>query len=353
MSDAILILGMHRSGTSAITGAIAKMGATLPSGLMPADSGNERGYFEPERLVKFNDRLLSLGGSSWFDWTKFEPRWITSPPTALVEEAEKLIFDEFGNAPLFVIKEPRMCRLIPFWRSVFENLDIRPRVVIPFRSPYEVALSLQARHNLSFQRGLLLWMRHVIDAERDSRDWPRCFVPMDDFLEDWRNWIRRIALAIGVAWPKLDDETCIEIDQFLSPELKHYNVELTYEGPGAGWVAPLYESLLLLAQSSNSSLASIALGEVAKAFETACNLIAPDFVSLEASNTQLHKEIAALVEARPVTFAKQRPQSGMRVQQRREESSYSMLDKYSDLRARTGEVRGALEEVRAALTKTQ
>lgn len=337
-----------------MTGTMAKLGAALPRGLMPADSGNERGYFEPKRLAQFNDRLLSLGGSSWVDWRKFAPQLIAAPPAAVIREAENLLLEEFGSAPLFVFKDPRMCRLVPFWRPIFENLGITPRVVLPFRSPLEVALSLQARHNVSVERGLLLWIRHVIDAERDSRDWPRCFVPMDDFLTDWRNWAQRIACAIEVVWPGLDDSATIEeIDQFLSPQLKHYNVEFADEGVGAGWVKPLYKSCLLLAQNSNSSLARVTWDDVSNSFETACSLVGPDFVTLEASNVQLHRDIAAFVEARAAVFNDQRPSARGVHEMREEWGIYSLSNTYNKLRTRTGQVREVLEEVRTALTNTR
>jgi hypothetical protein len=172
---------------------------------------------------------------------------------------------------------------------------------------------------------------------------------MDDFLVNWRHWARRIAHDTGVVWPALDNKTSIEIDHFLSPELKHYNTESADQGIKAGWIAPLYESLLLLAQSPNSSLASVTLDKVSDAFETACNLIGPDFASLETSIAQLHTEIATLVAAPAATLDEQGLAATAHHHQPREESNYSILKSYSILCARTGEVREALEEVRAAL----
>ena len=46
---AVIVLGMHRSGTSALTRVISLLGADLPSSLMPANLSNEAGFFEFER----------------------------------------------------------------------------------------------------------------------------------------------------------------------------------------------------------------------------------------------------------------------------------------------------------------
>ncbi|WP_134487370.1 hypothetical protein [Methylocella tundrae] len=93
----------------------------------------------------------------------------------------------------FAFKDPRLCRIIPFWVAAFEEMQIAPLVVIPIRSPLEVAQSLAKRDGFSLETGLLLWLRHVLDAERESRHFPRAVVSMDDLFEDWRgrdyqNW---------------------------------------------------------------------------------------------------------------------------------------------------------------------
>ena len=73
MRNVILVLGMHRSGTSAAAGILVKLGGAQPKTLMPAEGGNERGYFESQALMTFHDELLASAGSSWTDWRQFNP----------------------------------------------------------------------------------------------------------------------------------------------------------------------------------------------------------------------------------------------------------------------------------------
>jgi len=72
-TDAIIVLGMHRSGTSAVAGTLTKLGGRSPKNLMPATKGNARGYFESVPLMQFHEQLLQSAGSAWNDWRAFNP----------------------------------------------------------------------------------------------------------------------------------------------------------------------------------------------------------------------------------------------------------------------------------------
>src|SRR5690242_15048034 len=65
---AVVVLGMHRSGTSALAGALHLAGAGEPKTPIPADENNQRGYWEPAPLVQAHDEFLTAIGSSWADW---------------------------------------------------------------------------------------------------------------------------------------------------------------------------------------------------------------------------------------------------------------------------------------------
>ena len=116
MRNVILVLGMHRSGTSAAAGSLVKLGGAQPKTLMPAEDGNERGYFESQALRTFHDELLASAGSDWTDWRQFNPAWYQSPTaTAFQKRAKQLFKEEFDGEPLVVLKDPRVCRFAPFW----------------------------------------------------------------------------------------------------------------------------------------------------------------------------------------------------------------------------------------------
>ena len=95
--QAILVLGMHRSGTSALTRVINLLGFGLPKTLIPASQYNERGFWETPVLVDFHDRVLESAGSCWHDWSKFNPNWYDSPVSnQFREELKSIITSEFG-----------------------------------------------------------------------------------------------------------------------------------------------------------------------------------------------------------------------------------------------------------------
>jgi hypothetical protein len=138
---------------------------------------------------------------------------------------EPNICSKKNSAPrdLFVMKDPRICRFLPFWSTALGEMNIASLVVVPIRSPLEVAQSLAARDGFSLEKGLLIWLRHVLDAERETRHLPRAIVGMDEFLGDWRGSIKTIGRLLKIEWPRFDDLVAAAIDNFLSRDLKHQN----------------------------------------------------------------------------------------------------------------------------------
>ena len=70
MNNVILILGMHRSGTSVLTRAVNLLGAALPKSILGKNSSNLRGHWESEVMIVAHDDLLSDSGSDWKDWRR-------------------------------------------------------------------------------------------------------------------------------------------------------------------------------------------------------------------------------------------------------------------------------------------
>ncbi|MDP1617881.1 sulfotransferase family protein [Phenylobacterium sp.] len=219
---AYLVLGMHRSGTSAITQVLALAGASLPENVMPGDEYNAKGYFEPWRIAIFNDQRLRAAGSAWDDPFAFpyrplevreEKRWIT--------RATDLFDEEFAGARHPLMKDPRVSVLCPLWRTVLDDLGISARAVIPVRHPLEVAGSLTKRNGFPVEKSLLVWVAYMLAAEAHSRDMPRAFVPYDGLLKDWRAQAARIETAHGAPLPALTPQAGKAIDGFLTQELRH------------------------------------------------------------------------------------------------------------------------------------
>lgn len=264
---ALVVLGMHRSGTSSVAGALALLGASAPQTLMRPAEDNPRGFWESEVLAGLNDRMLQTVGSTWHDWRRFDSAAISDrSPTFRAEAANKLA-SEFGGAELIVLKDPRICRLFGFWRSVLEAAGYRVVVVSPLRPPAEVAASLMARNAMSRSHALRLWLRHVSEAERASRHQPRRFLAWSDFIADWRAQIERMSRDLGVAFDR-SPEAEARVDDFLSAELKRQNAAERVPDQ----IRRAHQLLLLTARDGDHPDLQRGLDDIRQAFDQACDL---------------------------------------------------------------------------------
>ena len=266
----ILVLGMHRSGTSAITRVINLLGAKLPERLMGAAESNQRGHWEPASLVAAHDELLRAGGSSWDDLAHFDLDAVPAEArSAFRERILEILGDEYGRDADILVKDPRICRFLPFWAEILAAYGVAPKVVIPLRSPLEVAGSLTARDRMDPVYGQFLWLRHSLDAERDSRGMPRAFFAFPDLLQDWRGTIGRIGAELALDWP-VPPAARREIEAFLSSDLRHQRSQAEdLDDPRRvpPIVAEAYRLLTTLARTDDDERALAALDDVKARFD--------------------------------------------------------------------------------------
>jgi glycosyltransferase involved in cell wall biosynthesis len=235
--QALIVLGMHRSGTSALTRVLNLLGTALPADLMPPNEDNRPGYWESRQIARFNNRLLESAGHRWDSDAPLSVEWLCDEVARAshYEEARALLAGEFGDAPLFVFKDPRLCRLFPFWEKVLAGEGIDMRVVLCLRDPREVAASLAARFDNpslhpaaipAYSRTYLLWLRHVLEAERSTRHLPRIAVDYADLVSDWRTALQDLpSLCPGLTLPSHADPKSQEMDFFLDPNLRRQSSE--------------------------------------------------------------------------------------------------------------------------------
>lgn len=193
--DSILIvLGMHRSGTSFLTDCMEVLGFTLPGDRSGASPDNPKGHFEPRAIVDLNDAVLAREGAVWARIAPVKAR----PDTA---EMDRAITASFGDAPRIVIKDPRMSLLMPGWRPFLEGLG-RCGVVISLRHPAETAASLARRDGMDTDLAYLSWIAHSLTALDASAGMPRGLVLFPEWTDDVAGTLDRIARIAGVAVPE-------------------------------------------------------------------------------------------------------------------------------------------------------
>ena len=221
--QALLVLGMHRSGTSALARVLGLCGAALPRNKMAAAESNELGFWEPQPIVDAHDRFLREAGTGWDAIADYPASLFASEPAAACRRGlADLAVSEYGDAPLFILKDPRISRLMPLWRSVLDELGIAPRVVIMVRNPLEIANSLKARDGWSEHRALIVWLRYLLTAERDTRDLVRCFIGYGQLMKDWHATVERLSDELGIALAERSPAVEQEIDAFIRLDLRHH-----------------------------------------------------------------------------------------------------------------------------------
>jgi hypothetical protein len=74
----VIVLGMHRSGTSVLTGTLGLLGAALPTDLVEAAPSNPKGHFESRSVYNIHERLLAALGTAWYDFRAIGPEALRS-----------------------------------------------------------------------------------------------------------------------------------------------------------------------------------------------------------------------------------------------------------------------------------
>ena len=300
---AYLVLGMHRSGTSAVTQLLGLAGAQLPAHVMPGDEHNAKGYFEPWRIALFNDERLRAAGGAWDDVFGFPYRPLPRrDDRKWLVRAEARFEEDYGEVSFPLVKDPRITVLMPFWRTVFDDLKLDLRCVIPVRHPLAVAGSLARRDGFPPQKSVLLWASYMLAAEAYTRDLPRAFVDYDALLTDWRAEAARIEAAHGAPLPKLTARAGKAIDRFLTPELRHNQARDAMTD--LGWAGELAQAVLdwFQAAAADRAPGPDALEPAAAALESKRqdigSLVSPAACELDAMRSELREVRAKLdVEA--------------------------------------------------------
>lgn len=301
--QALLVLGMHRSGTSALSGVLAQLGVEPPKTLMKPASDNPRGFWESKEIVAFHERLLASIGSVWSEWSEIDKASLGSEAAAeQIASLPDLIDQEFGDSGLFFVKDPRMCRFPEVWLSALTGKDIEAKAVISLRHPAEVASSLESRNRLGMVRSRLVWLRHVLDAEHSTRGIRRTFVPYTNLLASWRTEVERMARDLVLKWPVAPADAAPRIEEFLHAGLRHFSEAGNIEPASlhGDWVGETYAILRRLAREEDPA-ALQRLDEIRRDFNMAASAFAPAFREAEGAHAEAIADLGKRLEARAVT----------------------------------------------------
>ncbi len=221
-SRAIVVLGMHRSGTSAITRGVAALGVYLGNDFLATQPDNPTGYWEDKGVVDISERVLAALGLRWEDVSLITLCGEEPELRHLRLEAVAYIRASFASHRLWGFKDPRTVRLLPFWQSVLRACDVDDAYVVAIRNPLSVAISLQRRQQMDVVTAHRLWLAYVVPFLEEIAGRPFVVVDYDLVMREPSKQLERIARALRIP---LDEGTALEIDRFangfLSEDLRH------------------------------------------------------------------------------------------------------------------------------------
>ncbi|MEO1015842.1 MAG: hypothetical protein AAFX08_11710 [Pseudomonadota bacterium] len=216
--EALFVVGMHRSATSAVSGALQFCGYSHGHALMPAAEDNPSGFWEQSHIVNLNERMLSAIGASWADVPAYrhagwpergdEIDWLRG---TFAKEAAGVFANAFKetDGPV-AVKDPRLCLTLPIWTEAAEAAGYAPRTVLVYRDPWAVAASLERRNKTPFDTGVRLWLNYLSRAARRLAPGTP-IIAADEFLADP---VTQLA-ALGVK--PASDEDAAKLKDFVRP----------------------------------------------------------------------------------------------------------------------------------------
>jgi hypothetical protein len=246
---ALLILGMHRSGTSAVTRVVNLLGAEIGDRLIPSGHDNPSGFWENATAVEINEQLLRDLDRTWYDMREMPDGWMeTAAAAKALDLARKFIRRDLGGSTFCVLKDPRTCLTAPLWIKAFESLEFEVSCLFVIRDPREVVESLHRRNQWPRSPLYLMWVQYLLEAEAATRGCRRTMMSYDQLLDDWRASMAQVSTDLHVTWPVDFDSAGSAIDTFLDRGQRHHHAAagMIINNEGSTGMPGLVQSLYVL-----------------------------------------------------------------------------------------------------------
>lgn len=225
----VLVLGMHRSGTSLCSHVLSALGLDMadrvaPPGLAAPAADNQRGHWERWEIVDFHDRILGLFNRGYY--TPFHDfplpvAWWADPRVAGIRREIADFLEQRMGRGRFGFKDPRTVRLLPIWHQIANELGLAPKIVFCLRNPAQVARSLQAREGLPADSGEYRWLTYIIDFFRNIRDIEFCTIEYEDWFEEPSPNLLKLRQFLDLPMQPADSDVDLAIGDIIAPELRH------------------------------------------------------------------------------------------------------------------------------------
>jgi hypothetical protein len=219
VSDAILIAGYYRSGTSALSGMLQRLGVTLHNDA-EVNEHNPLGFYEIPELIEWDVGVFSHLGVDWTDIRGLPDGWWERADLGRhFTKLDEILRRRFGAESLWAVKHPHLCRLFPMYERAVTQAGHKPHVIHICRAPWVVASSQHRKNGLARAHALLLWVDYLISVERHARHLPRSWLTYQDLMADPVGQLRRIEQDLGLELCNRVPNGLSDAQAFLSDQL--------------------------------------------------------------------------------------------------------------------------------------
>ena len=225
----LVILGMHRSGTSCLAGNLQQAGLKLGR-VSLSDRFNLRGNRENREIVQLHNSILELNGGRWDN----PPADISWDNNQKKSRNRIIIKYRLGFHRYWGFKDSRALLLLAFWKEKISNMQL----VGTFRHPLSVAMSLYARNKIPIAKGFDLWgyyNRILLDMLSES-EFP--VISFDLVYEEYLLSLNRIIEETGLNLSRFNKTI-----PFYDSSLIHHRNSLEEKTEVSGQLMKIYEEL--------------------------------------------------------------------------------------------------------------
>src|SRR5271165_506698 len=237
----VLVLGMHRSGTSLCSHILSAFGLDMADDIR-ADATNARGHWERWEIVEFHDRILSLFNRDYlgrFHDFALPVAWWADPRVAQIRREIVAFLEKRMGEGYFGFKDPRTVRLMPVWYQVFNELKLAPKLVLCLRNPAQVARSLNTRNGLDPAIGEYRSLVHMIDFFRYTSKYDFCLVEYEEWFNDPSANLQKLQKFLDLQWQQSEADLGLMLSGIIDPALRHDDSD--HREAGQPLVRTLYE----------------------------------------------------------------------------------------------------------------
>lgn len=254
MKRLILVIGVHRSGTSVLARALETMGVSLGNNFIPPTIYNEKGFWEDTDFHKLNLEMLSAFKDRIryvLSITEEEADWLCKK--GFFEQASQLLLAKLPPAQPLGIKDPRFSVLLPFWKRVFLACRVTTSFVIALRHPLSVAASQEQFETQHREQSLWTWISYLLSCLEQSQGHRRIIIDYDALLKNPSHHVIKMArsLQLNVNPALLDSYQ----HHFLDVTLRHFDNHKSQGMQNNFWqclAIEMYETLFSVAKGARS-----------------------------------------------------------------------------------------------------